>query len=298
MKTFTVWKRIISHLMSYHLDKRTIAILRASGQSRSKEVCVKLLPTPGLKIKIKRDFQYSFSFFPANITRFRLKSIIEKIRLKMSVRSAIAIRNVLFGKGLLPAFRPAFRPVIREPSVGIKSATLSRPTLRFYTTSGKHQTSKISSMASSPEIIQAAKAQPKPSKLRELTQKYGAVGVIVYLGVGVVDLGVTFGIIQLVGLDKVKALEKGVLDVVYSTGEKFGISKKPTLDNGSDVVLNEDDTPSFASVFILAYGIHKTLLLPIRLGVTAAITPAIVRKLHQLGWSRYLPKFLGISVPK
>lgn len=216
----------------------------------------------------------------------------------MSIRSATVIRNVLFGKGMLPALKPVFQPAIREPFVGMKSLALSRPTLRFYTSPGKQQASEISSIASSPEIIQAAKIQPKPSKLRELTQKYGAVGVIVYLGVGVVDLGATFGIIQLAGLDKVKSLEKGVLDVVYSTGAKFGITKKPTLDNDSDVVLNEDDSPSFASVFILAYGIHKTLLLPIRLGVTAAITPAIVRKLHQLGWARYLPKFLGLSVPK
>ncbi|KAI7891489.1 uncharacterized protein EV154DRAFT_507599 [Mucor mucedo] len=216
----------------------------------------------------------------------------------MSVRSTTVIRNVLFGKRILPAFKPVFRHIVKEPFVGRISVARSKPTLRFYSSSGKQQASEISSMASSPEIIQAAKAQPKPSKLRELTQKYGAVGVIVYLGVGVVDLGVTFGVIQLVGLDKVKALEKGVLDVFYDTGARFGITKKPTVDNGSDVVMNEDDTPSFASVFILAYGIHKTLLLPVRLGITAAITPAFVRKLHQLGWARYLPKFLGVPVPK
>ncbi|KAG2206554.1 hypothetical protein INT47_008571 [Mucor saturninus] len=216
----------------------------------------------------------------------------------MSVRSTTVIRNVLFGKRILPAFKPVFRHTVKEPFVRRISVAMSKPTLRFYSSSGKQQASEISSMASSPEIIQAAKAQPKPSKLRELTQKYGAVGVIVYLGVGVVDLGVTFGVIQLVGLDKVKALEKGVLDVFYDTGARFGITKKPTVDNGSDVVMNEDDTPSFASVFILAYGIHKTLLLPVRLGITAAITPAFVRKLHQLGWARYLPKFLGVPVPK
>lgn len=217
---------------------------------------------------------------------------------KMSIRSAVTIRNVLLGKNILPAFRPILRPTVKESFAAPNYVRLSKPTLRFYTSSEKFQTSKISSMASSPEIIQAAKAQPKQSKLRELAQKYGFIGVIVYLGVGAVDLGVTFGILQLVGLDKVKAVEKGVLDVVYSTGEKFGITKKPTEEKTADVVVNEDGTPSFASVFILAYGIHKTLLLPIRLGITAAITPAIVRKLHQLGWSRYLPKFLGISVPK
>ncbi|CEP19345.1 hypothetical protein [Parasitella parasitica] len=169
----------------------------------------------------------------------------------------------------------------------------------------QQQTSKISSMASSPSIIQAAKvkAEPKASKLKELTKKYGAVGIIVYLGVGCVDLGITLGTIQLVGLDKVKALEKGVLDVVYNTGEKFGIKRKEKVlvaseENEVKVDADINDTPSFASVLILAYGIHKTLLLPVRIGITAAITPAIVRKLHQMGWARYFPRLLAASAPK
>jgi hypothetical protein len=221
----------------------------------------------------------------------------------MSVRSVTFMRNALISKGILPAIRPVARaPIVRVKSVfGTKHTTIGR----FYTTAGKHQTSKISSMASSPEIIQAAKAEPKPSKLKELTKKYGAVGIIVYLGVGCVDLGVALGVIQLVGLEKVKQLEKGVLEVVYSTGENFGISKKQPIETGENTmvtsegsVTTEDDTPSFASVFILAYGIHKTLFLPIRLGITAAITPAIVRKLHQMGWARYFPRLLGASAPK
>lgn len=220
----------------------------------------------------------------------------------MSIRSVTFMRNVVLGEGLLPTIRPVVRvPVARKT---LNFAPKYTSIGRFCTTSGKHQTSKISSMASSPEIIQAAKAKPKQSKLKELTKKYGAVGIIVYLGVGAVDLGITLGVIQLVGLDKVKQLERGVLDVAYSTGAKFGISKKPSVETGdnkvvdSEALVAEDDTPSFASVFILAYGIHKTLLLPVRLGITAAITPAIVRKLHQMGWARYFPRLLGASTPK
>jgi hypothetical protein len=160
----------------------------------------------------------------------------------------------------------------------------------------KQETPKLSSIISSPELLKSARVEPKPSKMKELTKKYGAAGVLVYLCVGCVDLGITFGAIQLVGLEKVKVLEEGVLDVVYSTGEKFGIKRKePT--NVEDAVVKSEDTPSFASVFLLAYGIHKTLLLPVRLGITAAITPAIVRKLHQLGWTRYFPRLFGMSKP-
>lgn len=229
----------------------------------------------------------------------------------MSVRSIIFIRNAMVGKGLAPAIRPLVRPpaVARiRPLQWTMTTKPNKTTSRFFATApGKpqqqQQTSKISSMASSPSIIQAAKvkAEPKQSKLKELTKKYGAAGIIVYLGVGCVDLGVTLGVIQLVGLDKVKALERGVLDIVYNTGERFGIKRKEDVLVTSDSSVmndNADEAPSFASVFILAYGIHKTLLLPVRLGITAAITPAIVRKLHQMGWARYFPRLLGATAPK
>ncbi|KAK4519743.1 uncharacterized protein ATC70_009983 [Mucor velutinosus] len=231
----------------------------------------------------------------------------------MSVRSITLVRNAMVGK----SFASTMCPLVRSPAARIRplqrhlTTKPNSTTSRFFSTApGKpqqqqqqQQASKISSMASSPSIIQAAKvkAEPKPSKLKELTKKYGAVGIIVYLGVGCVDLGITLGVIQLVGLDKVKALERGVLDIVYNTGERFGIKRKEDVLVTSDESVmssDADDTPSFASVFILAYGIHKTLLLPVRLGITAAITPAIVRKLHQMGWARYFPRLLGATTPK
>ncbi|KAI8342221.1 hypothetical protein BD560DRAFT_412020 [Blakeslea trispora] len=181
------------------------------------------------------------------------------------------------------SIQPAFRPL----------------TSRFYSTPVRKQEAiKLNQLTSSPSLIEAAKhTEPKTSKLKELTKKYGAVGVLVYLGVGCVDLGITFGVIQLAGLDKVKAIEKGVMDVVYSTGEKIGY--KPKGREETEIVDQPTDTPpSIASVFLLAYGIHKTLLLPVRLTITAAITPAVVRKLHQLGWTRYFPRLLGAVTPK
>ncbi|RCH80196.1 hypothetical protein CU098_005079 [Rhizopus stolonifer] len=232
----------------------------------------------------------------------------------MSLRAIVLKSSMPFTKRTTFAFRSLPRLPL-TPS----AQHFTRPLRahRFYTSSSKagkqqQQTLKINSLASSPKIIEAAKTtntEPKTSKLKELTKKYGVVGVLVYLGVGCVDLGITFGVIQLAGLDKVKALEQGALDMVYNTGEKFGLKRKPVTaqvnepsdlsEINGDMVKVEDDTPSLASVFILAYGIHKTLLLPVRLTITAAITPAIVRKLHQMGWARYFPRLLGAtSTPK
>ncbi|KAG1471218.1 hypothetical protein G6F56_002254 [Rhizopus delemar] len=216
----------------------------------------------------------------------------------MSFRSTLALR-LLRQNITNTAFRPniQIKTPLNQKNHGFFLAQSHMK--RFYTSpsESKQGVTKISNMVSSPELIKAVKMEPKVSKLKELSQKYGAVGILVYLGVGVVDLGITFGIIQFAGLEKVKALEEGALEIVRSAGEKIGFHTHEATDK-TELLDKKDEDPSFTSVFILAYGIHKTLLLPVRLGITAAITPAIVRKIHQLGWARYFPKLLGAATTK
>lgn len=149
-------------------------------------------------------------------------------------------------------------------------------------------------------------AKEQGGKLKELAKKYGPSGILVYLGVGFIDLGFTFATIQLVGSDKVKKIEHMVLETFHETKEKFGFKSNTTIDNNNkeenkitkSTTINkndDDESPSLASVFILAYGIHKTLLLPVRLAITTAITPAFVRKIHALGWAKYAPRLFGVS---
>lgn len=161
--------------------------------------------------------------------------------------------------------------------------------------------------SSSPAIQQAKeKAAPKVGKLKELAQKYGAAGVLVYLGIGAVDLSIAFGAIQVAGLDQVKRLERSVLDSVNGIKHRVLGSSPPLTPADEENEYQqrlakeseEDDAgePSLMSVFLLAYGIHKTLFLPVRLTITAAITPAFVRKLHTWGWTKYAPRLFGSSV--
>ncbi|KAI9250731.1 hypothetical protein BY458DRAFT_524432 [Sporodiniella umbellata] len=213
----------------------------------------------------------------------------------MSVRSPFIFHRLLRQNISSTAFQPNLQP---RSALGRKASSplfVRAQPKRFYTTpiENKEELKKISNLVSSPEVIKAAKAEPKTSKLKELSKKYGAVGILVYLGVGAIDLGITFGVIQFAGLEKVKTLEKGALEIVRNAGEKIGFHTQTPIT--IDMPEKDDENPSFTSVFILAYGIHKTLLLPVRLGITAAITPAIVRKIHQLGWARYFPKLLGAA---
>ncbi|KAI9020958.1 hypothetical protein CLU79DRAFT_703310 [Phycomyces nitens] len=146
-------------------------------------------------------------------------------------------------------------------------------------------------MTSSPQVIEQAK-NAKGGKLRELARKYGATGVLVYLGVGCVDLGIALVAIEFAGLDRVKQVEAGAIDVLNKAKAYIGIEESQVDSE------DKEDRPSFTSVFLLAYTIHKTLFLPLRLTITAAITPAVVRKLHALGWARYAPRILGGTAVK
>lgn len=192
----------------------------------------------------------------------------------------------------------ALRPVVARPAFPTKSL--------FYSTKTSSAPQIAEAIAQSPALANAKeKAAPKVGKLKELAQKYGAAGVLVYLGIGAVDLGVTFAAIQLAGQDKVKQLERGVMDTLREAKSRVLGERREQYQQQLQVQEVEkkqpeedDNQPSLASVFILAYGIHKTLLLPVRLTITAAITPAVVRKLHAWGITKYAPRLFGASVPK
>lgn len=112
-------------------------------------------------------------------------------------------------------------------------------------------------------------------KLNSFMKKYGYVGLGVYLSLSAVDLGLTMAAITVTGAEKVKQVEDWVLTNIKGF---FGIEHKHAPKEKAE------ERPSLASIFVIAYGIHKTVLLPLRLGLTAAITPSLAKKLRQMGF--------------
>lgn len=106
-------------------------------------------------------------------------------------------------------------------------------------------------------------------------KKYGYVGIGVYLALGAVDLGATMALISVKGAERVKETEHYVIQKVKGY---LGMEQTP-LDTSE---LN--GKPSLTSIFVIAYGIHKTVLLPFRLSLTAAVTPSVAKKLAKIGW--------------
>ncbi|KAI8643588.1 hypothetical protein BD408DRAFT_414536 [Parasitella parasitica] len=127
--------------------------------------------------------------------------------------------------------------------------------------------------------ITTQQPHPQPhhpaSRTKQFMKKYGYVGIGVYLALGTVDLAATMALISVKGAAHVKEAEdyligkaKGWVGMDHTPIEKGQLHEKPSL----------------TSIFVLAYGIHKTVLLPFRLSLTAAITPAVAKRLKNWGW--------------
>ncbi|CAM0140238.1 DUF1279 superfamily [Umbelopsis sp. WA50703] len=112
-------------------------------------------------------------------------------------------------------------------------------------------------------------------KLKAFMKKYGPVGVGVYLSLSAVDLSLTMLAISFTGAERVKQVEDWVMTKIKNS---VGLEHKISPNKKTD------EKPSLWAIFVIAYGIHKTVFLPFRLGLTAAITPFLAKKLRQMGF--------------
>lgn len=146
---------------------------------------------------------------------------------------------------------------------------------------------------------------PKPpspgiaGKLKDLMTKYGRHALAVYLALSAVDLGLTFLLVHLAGADKIEWVKDAV--VAQWRSVRYGADaaqELKRLEEEEQRVKDAEEAQGGAGAggkkkkanamlwaeFALAYGIHKTLLLPVRVGATAAVTPKLVHWLTARGW--------------
>lgn len=120
------------------------------------------------------------------------------------------------------------------------------------------------------------------SKLKLLIKSYGWYALGVYFALGLVDFSIAFAAIHLFGAEKVgkaTAYIKGaVADVWHGTRPEDSPDDSP-------VAHSHVGSGSLWAMVVLAYTVHKTLFLPLRAGLTVAITPRFVRWLNTRGWA-------------
>ncbi|KAA1115123.1 hypothetical protein PGT21_031931 [Puccinia graminis f. sp. tritici] len=126
-------------------------------------------------------------------------------------------------------------------------------------------------------------------KLRQLTKLYGSAALVVYGLLGGIDFGLSFVTIYLVGAEHVRKAEDWLLDQLnwkraHSTSPLPSPTTTTNTTTNGEEATKRDDNNMLWTTAVVAYTIHKTILLPFRIGLTAWITPPIVRHLRKRGW--------------
>ncbi|TFK75292.1 hypothetical protein BDN72DRAFT_509502 [Pluteus cervinus] len=124
-------------------------------------------------------------------------------------------------------------------------------------------------------------------RLKHLIKSYGWYALGVYAVLTVLDFGVAFAGVNLLGAEYVSRVAASVKGSIYQIFH----SKPP--EPGRDEIDPSYPPPGHAAggneglyaMLVLAYTIHKTLFLPVRVGLTAALTPRIVSWLSRRGWA-------------
>lgn len=121
-------------------------------------------------------------------------------------------------------------------------------------------------------------------KLKHLIKSYGWYALGVYLVLGVIDFGVSFAAINLVGAEQVSR----AVATVKSTVMGLVMTPHPTEPGREemDATVNPaGGKEGLYAMIVLAYTIHKTVFVPVRVGLTAGLTPRLVWWLRRRGWA-------------
>jgi N-terminal acetyltransferase 2 len=136
---------------------------------------------------------------------------------------------------------------------------------------------------SSPHSPDAKDATSLTQRLKTLMKVYGWYAVGVYTVISIVDFTIAFAGINLLGADYVSSVAASakawLLSLVYSRPPEPG---REEIEVSQNMTAGQE---GLYAMIVLAWTVHKTLFLPVRIGLTAAYTPRIVNWLHARGWT-------------
>ncbi|KAI0702952.1 hypothetical protein C8T65DRAFT_535848, partial [Cerioporus squamosus] len=122
-------------------------------------------------------------------------------------------------------------------------------------------------------------------RLKHLIKSYGWYALGVYLILSALDFSVAFAAVNVLGAEHVSKVAAEVKDyfasLIHSTPPEPG---REEMDRAA-AHTNSGGSEGLMAMIVLAYTIHKTLFLPVRVGLTAAVTPKLVHWLRARGWA-------------
>ncbi|KZV66893.1 hypothetical protein PENSPDRAFT_654510 [Peniophora sp. CONT] len=120
-------------------------------------------------------------------------------------------------------------------------------------------------------------------RLKHLIRAYGWYALGVYIVVSVLDFSVAFAGINMLGAEYVSGIATSAKEWVYSL-----LSLTPSEPSTASVeaaAVSQGGYEGLYAMLLLSYTVHKTLFLPVRIGVTATFTPRLVHWLRARGWA-------------
>ncbi|KAL0639396.1 DUF1279 superfamily [Maublancomyces gigas] len=143
-------------------------------------------------------------------------------------------------------------------------------------------------------------APPAPSlsqRLKALSKEYGYSALGVYLALSALDFPFCFLAVRYLGAERVGLWEEAAVQFVkpywtalgFSAGAKLaetgtGAEAESKLGDDPWVVVGGEKSASLWTELALAYAVHKSFIF-IRVPLTAAVTPKIVKVLRGWGWN-------------
>jgi len=120
-------------------------------------------------------------------------------------------------------------------------------------------------------------------RLKFLIKSYGWYALGVYIVLSAVDFGVAFAGVNLLGAEHVSRVTASIKS--YATELVYSRPPEPGRDEQEAFQAPVGGKEGLYAMLVLAYTIHKTLFLPVRVGLTAALTPRLVGWLGRRGWA-------------
>ncbi|GAB1521472.1 DUF1279 super [Rhizoctonia solani] len=168
---------------------------------------------------------------------------------------------------------------LTKPPTSYTSVSHSRPSRPVIRLTGR-------SFSSTSPQRSSDDSQSLSARLKHLIKAYGWQALGVYLLIGVVDFAVAFGLINFIGAAHVARITGSakayVADHLPNVSLPWSKVESPD-DVGRDRLGGGDG--SLYAMIVLAWTVHKTLFLPVRVGLTAAFTPRLAKWLKQRGWT-------------
>ncbi|KAG9089808.1 hypothetical protein FRC06_001378 [Ceratobasidium sp. 370] len=181
----------------------------------------------------------------------------------------------------------------RLPVLPLSGRQLTKPATRTINTSFSRSTRPLirltgrSFSGTSPRrdaSPTAAENQTLSARLKHLIKSYGWHALGVYLIIGAVDFTIAFGLIHFIGAAHVARLTASTKAYIADYIPELPWSRVESPEDVDRDRAGVGDGSLYAMI-VLAWTVHKTLFMPLRVGLTAALTPKIVGWLSQRGWA-------------